>query len=412
MKIRLLSLFLLGFCALQAQDKDCAAKAKTVDSLVVANNFESAFDLWKSSRKCVSESLYRSGEKILLNELAQNLSESARAERSNMLLQLYADYDASFPANTNGNAVKKAMYLYRLDANSPEIYSLLDGAFAKDRNQFTDAHALQAYFGQINKRFVSADKAVTESVLVAKSDDILAHVEKLYAQTNAKDYHNIAESIAKIIASELPCDRRDSIYAKQFEAKKSDSQWVRNVTMRLSRDCQRSPMYYKAASQWYALSPDSKSAYHLAQASVQQRKTDDAAKYFAIAAEGETDPSQKAEIYYTMATREITDGPKAIGLLRQAIAAKPNFGKAYLLMAEVYASTDCGKTPFEKKARYKLAAQTALKAIQADATMKKAAESRAALYNKNAPTAVEIKDAKMSGKTISYGCGINESVTL
>jgi hypothetical protein len=414
MKTRLLFLSLLSLCLTQAQgqDKDCAAKSKSVDSLVAVNNFGSAFEVWKSARKCVSESLYRSGEKILTNQLATKLPEADRADRTAMLLQLYSDYDLNFPANNNSNAVKKAMYLYRQDKGSSEIFTLLDRAFIKDRAHFTDANALHIYFDLHHKRFTAGDKTITESVLLEKTDAIIAHAEKLFADSGNNDYRKVAESIGRIAASVLPCDKRDAIYGQQFDTKKSDIDWLQAVTIGMAANCQRSAIYYKTALQWYALSPNPQTALHLAQASVQQRKGADANKYYAIAAEGETNLMQKAEIFYTMARHEITNPPKAIDLLRQSLKGKPDFGKAYLLMAEIYASTDCGKTEFEKKARYTLAAQTALKAIQADKAMKKTAESQAALYNKKAPTADEIKAAKMSGKTVAFGCGINESVTL
>lgn len=413
MKIRLLFLSLLSLSITQAQgqDNDCAAKATGIDSLVIAGNYGEAFDLWKSSRKCISESLYLNGEKLLTHQLSLKLSEADRAEQTQMLLQLYSDYDVNFPGNANSNAVKKAMYLYRQDKSDPEIFKLLDRAFTKDRAHFTDANALHIYFELYHKRFASGDQTVPELALLEKTDAIIAHAEKRFAETGNKDYHMVAESIGRIAASLLPCDKRDELYGQQFDSRKNDTDWLEAVTLGMAANCQRSAIYYKVASAWYSLAPNPKAALHLAQASVQQRKGADANQYFAIAASGETNPSQKADIYYKMAVREITNAPKALDLLRQSLVAKPDFGKAYLLMAEVYASTDCGKTAFEKKARYALAAQTALKAGQVDKAMKKTAESQAALYNKKAPTSSEVKDAKMSGKTIAFDC-IKESVTL
>ncbi len=414
MKTRLLFLSLLCLCItqVQGQDEECAAKIAEVESLMAANNFDGAFDAWKLARQCKSESLYRSGEKILIHRLATPFSESDRTEQSAMLLRLYTDYDHDFPANGNSNAVKKAMFLYKKNKDQPEIFQLLDRAFAKDRTNFTDANALQIYFDQYFKRFSSNDKTITEGNLIEKSDAIVAHLEKLFADTANKDYHLVAESIAKISSPVITCEMRDAFYEKQFASKTSDATWLQAVTEGLSASCPRSGMYYKAANAWYSIRPDAKSAFHLAQASSLQRKSADALKYFSIAAEAESNPLRKAEIYYTMAVREINNGPKAIELLRNALKARPDFGKAYLLLAEVYASTNCGATPIEQKARYALAAQTALKAAQVEKTLKATAESQAANYRKKAPSAAEIKDAKMSGKTVTFGCGINESVTL
>jgi len=304
------------------------------------------------------------------------------------------------------------MFLYKKDKTQPEIFQLLDRAFAKDRSNFTDPNALQIYFGEYFNRFSSGDKSITEENLIEKTDAVVAHLEKLFADTANKDYRLVAESITRMTLPVLTCDKRDDYYGKQFESKSSDVAWLASVTEGLSSNCQRSAFFYKAASAWYGLQPNARSAFYLGQASLQQRKSADALKYFAIAGELESNPLRKAEIYYAMAVREINNGPRAIELLRESLKAKQDFGKAYLLLAEVYASTQCGATPIEQKARYTLAAKTALKAAEADKALKATAESQASNYQKKAPSAAEIKDAKMSGKTVTFGCGINESVTL
>jgi len=306
------------------------------------------------------------------------------------------------------------MFMYRQDKAQPEIFELLDRAFIKDREHFTDANALQIYFDIFYKKALSQpDQSMAPYNVIAKRDEVLQQLQTLFTNTKNKDYELVSAGIRRQAGSMATCENLDKFYAKEIEfAKNNNAAWLQNVAENLASDCQRSPMYYQVAAKWYALQPDAKSAFHLAQASLMQRKSADAMKYFAIAAETESDPARKAETYYAMAVREINNSSKAIALLRQSLKASPQFGKAYLLLAEVYASTDCGATPFEKKARYSLAAQTALKAAQAEPALKKTAESQAANFRKKAPSSAEIKDAKMAGKTVTFSCGINESVTL
>ncbi|CAM3342217.1 hypothetical protein FLLO111716_05305 [Flavobacterium longum] len=407
---------LIGFCftQVQAQENGCVLQAKKVDSLVVANDFNKAFDAWKQVAKCQDESLYRNGEKILTYKLSTKLSPEDKTRYETDLVQLYGDYDRYFPGNKNSNIVKKAMFLYKKDSNNPQVFESLDRAFTKDRENFSDAAAMQIYFDLFIAQVKSEkDQSMTDFKIIRTRDEILQRLGQLLAETGNKDYSLVSESIRRTAKPIATCETLEKYYAKEIGFKANENTaWFQMVSENLADDCPRSKLYYDVASKWYALAPDAKSAYHLAQASVQQRKRAEASKYYRHAAEAETDATQKAEILYTLAAMEIGNPNESAELLRQSLKAKPDFGKGALLLAEVYASTDCGNNAFEKKARYLLAAQTARRAGALDASLKKASESRAAQYEKLAPSANEIKSAKMNGKTITFGCGINESVTL
>ena len=407
---------LISFCftQVQAQENGCALQAKKVDSLVVANDFNKAFEAWRQVAKCQDESLYRNGEKILAYKLSTKLSPEDKTRYETDLTQLYTDYDRYFPGNKNGNAVKKAMFLYKKDNSNPQVFELLDRAFTKDRENFGDADAMQIYFDLFIAQVKSEkDQSMTDFKIIRTRDEILQRLAQLSAKTGNKDYKLVSESIRRTAKPIATCETLEKYYAKEIEFKANENvSWLQTVSENLAEDCPRSKSYYEVARKWYELSPDAKSSFHLAQASMQQRKRAEASKYYRQAAESETDIVQKAEILYTLAVMEIANPAEAAEFLRQSLKAKPDFGKGALLLAEVYASTDCGNNAFEKKARYLLAAQTARKAGVLDASLKKASESRAVQYEKLAPSAVEIKSAKMNGKTITFGCGINESVTL
>src|SRR6478672_39766 len=220
MKIRLLFLSLLCFCVThaQGQDEECAAKAAKVEALVAANDFSGAFDAWQSARKCVSESLYRNGEKILINQLKTPLSDADRAAQNAMLLQLYSDYDRDFPMNSNSNAVKKAMYLYRQDKSQPEIFTLLDRAFTKDREHFTDANALQIYFDTYYKQVLAqTDQSMAPLNIIAKRNDVLERLGKLFADTQNKDYEMVSAGIRRLSAPMATCENLDKFHAKEID---------------------------------------------------------------------------------------------------------------------------------------------------------------------------------------------------
>lgn len=414
MKTKFLLLLLAGLSHVYGQEKECIRMASRLDSLVKLSEYDKAYDQWKLSGKCGSEPILQSGEKILTYKLSTPIDAVEKMGLTAELMDLYAVYDKRFPGNKNSNLVKKAMF-FKNDKSVPEndIYNLLDTAFKNDRANFTDAAALQLYFDLYFAKFKSGDKAVSENELFARHDDVSMQLSELAKTTGKREYETARNGIHALMAPVATCDKLEAYYEKQFESHRGDALWMQKACENLiSSKCIKSQVLYKIASEWQSSSPNSLSALYLAKALSFRGKQAEAAKYYAIAADSETNPLQKAEIYYTLAIGHVTDTPKAIEYLEKALKAKPDFGRAYLLKAEMYASSGCGNTPFEQKAIYFLAAQTARKAGEVDKTMKKAAESTASAMLAKAPSKAEIKEAKKAGKTITYGCGINESVTL
>ncbi len=99
---------------------------------------------------------------------------------------------------------------------------------------------------------------------------------------------------------------------------------------------------------------------------------------------------------------------------KKALAAKPSFGQAYMLIAQLYANStkECGNTPFEKRAIYWLSAQYANKAAAVDPALKATASRQAASYNASAPSKTDIFNEGKAGQTISFNCWIGESITV
>ena len=96
------------------------------------------------------------------------------------------------------------------------------------------------------------------------------------------------------------------------------------------------------------------------------------------------DDTKKAKVYYKIATM-YGNGNKSLArtYAKKALAAKPSFGQAYMLIAQLYASSsnECGQTPFDKRAVYWLCAQYANKAASVDPALKATAHRQAASYN-------------------------------
>ena len=98
----------------------------------------------------------------------------------------------------------------------------------------------------------------------------------------------------------------------------------------------------------------------------------------------------------------------------KALKFQPSMGRAFLMIANLYASSanDCGDSQFNKRAVYWLAANTARKAGEVDASIKKDARKTAEAFVGRAPSKTDIFTEGNQGATIKFSCWINSSVKV
>lgn len=421
-----LTLFLFVLCVCiangQTSQLDCARKLAVVDSLILANDFAEAEKTWTQLRKeCekITPDFYVSGEKILKYNL-EMASADDKSKGIENLVALYDQYDLRFPSNKNGNAVRKAMLYHDHKLSSrTEIFKLLNTFFKNNSSQFTDAEALYLYFDIYFENYSKGEATISFDEIYTAFHKIQSHVTELSADTSPiqqNTYKNLSQSLDALFAPAANCTQLLAYYKDKLESNKTDANWLLNASDRLSKsDCTIDPFYLQIAEISHQLKPNHKTAYHLAVANFRARDLQKAAQYYEQSAKLNDNPIEKADIYYTMAASIYmsTDKAKAKEYLQKTVQNNPQVGRAYLVLAQLYgAASECGATPFEKKAVNWLAAETALKAGITDARLKAASERVAENYRKKAPSSAEIKEAKMAGKTIAFKCWINESVVV
>jgi len=125
---------------------------------------------------------------------------------------------------------------------------------------------------------------------------------------------------------------------------------------------------------------------------------------------------KKAKTLYKIAVKFKKSGQfsKSRSYANRALKFQPSMGRAYLLIANLYASSanNCGSTQFEKRSIYWLALKEAKKAASVDASIKKLANRTVESYEGRAPSKTDIFSEDMGGKTISFNCWINKSITV
>lgn len=438
--------FIIGMTSSSAQTPaDCAEKLSIFNELCKAKDFDSAYEPWMYTRKnCPTfhQAIYIRGEQILNHRIDKAKTPAEKEAEVKELVKMLGEFDTHFPDNGRGNRIKKAMAYFENNVGTPaEVYQLLDDAFKNDRANFSNPKALYVYFEIYVNDFEAGTKGIKLQDLFAKYDmisdkieeeekqvsdalDVLLQKEesgvelsdkentsKSNHQINLDAFQTIRTSMDNKIAQLSTCDRLIPFLGGSFEEKKGDAEWLKRAADRLDKKgCSSDPLFSKISDALHALNPTAESAYNLGVSFYTKKNTAKALEYFNQSAELQKDNNKKANVYYTIARNIYGNSNKvqARAYAEKALAAKPSFGEAYVFIAQLYANSanECGDDPFEKRAIYWLAAQTARKAGTASGT------AAAASYDKLAPSKQDIFSSGRAGQTISFKCWVGKSVAV
>jgi tetratricopeptide (TPR) repeat protein len=450
MKTKLTLLFIAAASFfVQAQNTEACTETLSLMATSVKAKDVASYDYLTTLRKdCPSfhKSIYSYGELAIKMKIEKATTPQDKEKYVRDLLKLYDEHDQYFPGNGAGNKMKKGLVLFENKVGTTdEVFQLLDVAFKTDYANFKYAKAMYVYF-EILVNNHKANKGVELQQVFDKYDDIskkLDEEEKELSEENdsfltkeeagqvltdkekarktriensLEIFGNVRNDMDNIVLELSTCEKLIPFYQKGFELNKTNEEWLKRAANRLDvKGCDSDPIFSKISEALYKLNPSAEAAYQLGVVEIQRKNTTKALDYFNQAANLFTDNTKKANVYYRIAVMySKSNKVQARTYARKALAVKPSFGKAYLLIAQLYSSNinDCGATQFEKRAVYWLAAQYCDKAGAVDSSIKGLANKTAASYRAAAPSTSEIFSEGKQGQRIAFNCWIGESIVV
>ena len=439
----------------QLSSNECLEQLSIFAESAKIKNYQAAYEPWKivlDNCPTLNVATYQYGEIILKDFIKKSLSEDEKSKYLNDLLSLYDQWADNFPLRKGVNQVGK-IYSSKGQAmldngikDKALIYDTFDFAFKNDPVSFTNPKSLAYYFQTGYDLFKAGEKIDLETLFnkyeeltekfeslktnISKNVDIILKKEesgtpltsrevrskKIY-DTNSNAVSAYLQLIDQLIAKEATCDILIPLYSKNFEENKNNSLWIRRAAGRLDgKDCSDDPLFVTLVEQLHSLEPSADSAYYLGILNDKQGNSDDALKYYQESVSLQTDNYKKANILYKIAVKFKNAGRKvsARDYAEQALSFQPSLGRAYLLIANMYADSanGCGDTQFNKRAVFWLAAQTAVKAGKVDASLKKISARTAAAFNGRAPSKTDIFTEGNQGSSITFSCWIRRSIKV
>ncbi len=438
----------MGMVNAQAQNQECMTNLSIYVEHAKVKNYDAAYTPWKmvyDNCPDINKANFIYGERILEDKIEK----SSGAEKDQYINDLLALYDKSmqyFPEKYTPAVVgqDKALLMYENKTGSDaEIYAMLKKAFDEDPENFQNPRALYLYFSSlvdlhkngskdlqevfdvyddVTEKIEQENKQLTDIItqlLPKDSTGTITSKEKRklkIATTNSESYGKIAGSVDSKLGALADCDNLIPLYQKSFEEKKGDIKWVKRAVGRMfNKECTDDPLFRKLFEAQLALEPSAQAYMYGGLLKQKSGDNSGALENFNKAVELEQDSYKKSNILYKIATIvRKTSKSQARSYAQQAIKADPSNGKAYLLIANLYATSanDCGSTPFEKRAVYWKAADMARQAGRVDPALSSNANQSAASYAAKAPSKTDIFNSGMAGKKISFDCWVGGSITV
>lgn len=457
-KLCVLTFTLLGLIntPLLAQDTNvCMQDLSIFAESAKVKNYKEAYEPWMRVRtNCpdINLAVYSYGERILKDFIENGSPEEQKTAKAD-LVKLYDEWVQYFPKRRNkstvGDVISKkaqAMLDYEL-ADLKTIYTTFDEAYTKDAASFTNPRLLYNYFKTLYDRYKAGDQEVSMELLfnkyeevsekfeiegteLAKKLDIILKKEESGTALTSRETRNkriydvnssaigtFLSNLDAIIAKEATCENLIPLYQRNFEANKNDALWIKRAASRMdSKECSDDPLFVTLVEALHTLEPSADSAYYLGLLNDKKGNEEEALKYYEESIALQTDDYKKAKILLKIANKFQLAGRKtsARSYATKALELQPSLGRAYLLIANLYADSanQCGETQFEKRAVYWLAADIAKKAGQVDASLKTIARKTAESYTGRAPSKTDIFTEGNAGTVIKFDCWINRSVTV
>jgi len=433
---------------------DCPANLSIFAEYAKVKNYDAAYTPWMEVRTLCPElnsATFAYGERILVHKI-KNAED--KTSYSNDLIKLYDEWLTYFPTDRRGKSQvgkilaskAQAMLDYNL-APKTEIYKVFDTAYNKDPESFTNPKGLYSYFKTLYENYKAGDPSVTMAVLFSKYEDVsekfayentkLSKIldviikkedagqpltsrdkrNKRMSEINSRANTTFANNLDAIIAQESSCENLIPLYKSNLDANRGDEKWLKRAASRMdAKECSDDPLFVELVEALHSLKPSADSAYYLGILKDKAGDSQSALEFYEESLSLENDPYRKATIYYKIAVKFKNRGQKsqARSYANQALSNQPSMGKAYLLIASLYADSanECGNTQFEKRAVYWLAAQTVRRAAAVDPSLKSTAQKLEASYNGRAPSKTDIFTEGKSGEEVVFNCWIRSKVKV
>ncbi len=424
-------------------DRECSVRANLFNGDYSSKNYDDAYGhlIWLLDN-CPDKyvSVYQRGDKIAKTKFKNGADKTTDLA---LIKRIYNQRLQYFPKKKPAKVHSDyATFLTKNKlASEEEIFALLEKAYKISPKDMSVKNIYKYFKGVTEKNKDTNPQKVFDTyddVLESVGEKLEDYSKKIYKLTkdstrvldkkearrlkaykiNSKALGTVEGGLDAIISKLATCERLVPLYNRDFEKNKTNDVWLKRAVSRMyNKGCQEDPLYEKLARAYAEASPSADSYSFLAGILEKNGNASGATAMRQKAFDLETDPYKKAKFKLKFAhfAKKRGQKAKARSLAYEALKFNPNFGKAYLFIATLYASSanSCGKSEYEKRMVYVAAYNKARKASAIDPSISSLAGRYMRNYKAKFPSKKVIFTAGVaSGSTYKIRCWIGETVRV
>ncbi len=411
----------------------CLQNISIYTEYVKTNNFKDAYTPWKSvftEAPLAQVGTYTNGAKILRALIA---AEKDGAKQQAYFDELMKVHDQRLQYLDGLNALVKRPvtrgsiiatkahdYFTMGGRDMKQAYALLKEAIELEK-EATDYYILQEFMDAAS-RVLKADDTYKEQFIQDYLYAANATDAAYKAATKPKDQERLKQAKDNVDAFFInsgvaTCDNLQAIYAPKVEENKTNLDYLKQVINVMQKlGCTEAEAYFAASEAAHAIEPTAATAVGCGYMYYKKGEMDKAMSYFDQAIELEQDPTQKADYAYSAGLIAFSKKQlsKAKGYAQKAISLNENHGRAYMLIANMYASSpNWTDEAALNRCTYFAAIDKLQRAKSIDPSLAEECNKLIATYSAHTP-----KDSDLfflglkKGEKVSIGGWIGETTTI
>jgi len=441
-------LLFAGSVIVSAQDEEvseaCALSYSNFRSSFKAKNYDAAYEPWLATfENCpkMSINIYKNGIKML----KKKYKDAPDAATKELIEKVYLQRLEYFPTEKPGKMYSEyGMFMDAAGASEEKVFGLLQQSYdikpsslgIKAIFKYFDGIILRNKDTNVQAIFDMSDNL--QEVVGVKIDAISKELDAINAKeaageelskrdiylkkanaTNLKGLGMVEPVLNQKLDPYETCDRLLPLYEADYSANSGNAKWLQRSISRLyHKGCTDTGLYNNMVESYLKAAPSADGYVRLGGIKLKAGLDNEAVAYFEQAVALETDSYRKANILYSVAQVMARKGlkSKARNYAHKALKERPSLGKAYLLIAHLYATSasSCGAgNTFKQRMIYQAALNQARKASSVDPSIYSTAKRAIKNYQSKAPTNKDVfSEGLTSGDPFTLGCWIGGSVRI
>lgn len=433
-KVRILFLFVLAMTfgtVSFAQGKfgkdsaECIKYLSFYKDYFKQNNMKEAASLWRQAyRLCPpqsSQNLLIDGQKIMKYVIENEKDEAVRKSMVDTLINLHDLRTQYYPAYKHYSLTNKALDMMKYTDDDMVTFNTMKEAVLVCRNKMLPSPALVVLCVDRAAKLYNEGKLSAEEVM-STYEEVMDVAESIYSRKPSPSLESAMNDAEQVLATSgvASCENIVKLFTPKFEADSTNKDLVSGIVKLLSdAQCTDSDLFYRTVYALHRMEPSYLTAYYLYKLNAAKSNHTAAVSFLDEAIANEAcDSLKKADYLLELATynfKFMSNNAKAVANAKNAIDYNPALkGKAYLLIATIWANTDCQGSDVEKRARFWVAVDYLTRAKAADETLSEEANKLISTYRQYFP----LKDEAfmydlIDGSSYTVSCGgLRETTTV